>query len=104
MRQARREVARSQCKLLKELSRVFVADEVLFIRSEKRVDQKLRNASHFGRRTAVVGRSRGATFLVVLPRQPFELGPSSYREGPLCPLESGSMRLRSPTVPTRTFP
>jgi hypothetical protein len=35
MRQARREVSRSQCKLLKESSRVFVTDEVPFVQSEK---------------------------------------------------------------------
>jgi hypothetical protein len=46
MREARREVARSQCKLLKQPPRVFVTNEVLFIQREKGVDQKLRNASH----------------------------------------------------------
>src|SRR5216684_221321 len=61
MRQARREVARSQCKLLKEPSRVFVTDEVLFVQSEKRVDQKLRNASHTACSVVNIGRvSEGA--------------------------------------------
>src|SRR5689334_12021235 len=61
MRQARREVARSQCELLKEPSRVFVAYEVFFVQSEKRVDQKLRNASHTACSIVVIGRvSEGA--------------------------------------------
>lgn len=56
MRQARCEITRPQCKLLKESVSILVADEVLSIQRKKRVDQELRNASHTPQRIVNIAR------------------------------------------------